>query len=300
LETILRVLSNADAPVAKPATTLKDAHLPGRVAVPLSILVAEDNDINQRVALNLLERQGHKVVLAGNGIEAVSLWETGNFDLVFMDVQMPQMDGFAATAIIREKELGSGKHTPIVAMTAHAMKGDRERCLAAGMDEYVPKPIQVELLYEVVRMATGRNDAGVSPNIVSAPVPGSSIDTGTHDVNELELALLRLGGDQDLMKEAATMFLNSYPSLLSNVRSAFIAREADSLELATHKLKGSLSNFGAVRACNLAFKLELMGRDAHLDSDDTLVTELEMEVEQVAAAIADLVGMSVEQSVLVC
>jgi HPt (histidine-containing phosphotransfer) domain-containing protein len=102
------------------------------------------------------------------------------------------------------------------------------------------------------------------------------------------------------MNEAATMFLNVYPSLLSNVRSAFIAREADSLELASHMLKGSISNFGAVNACTLAFKLELMGRDARLDCDDTLVTELEMEVERVAAAIADLVGASVEQSVLVC
>jgi CheY-like chemotaxis protein len=240
------------------------------------------------------------VVLAGHGLEAVSLWETGNFDLVFMDVQMPQMDGFAATAIIREQELGSGKRTPIVAMTAHAMKGDRERCLAAGMDEYVAKPIQAERLYEVVQIATGRNDADVSPDIVSAPVPGSSIDLDGQDVIGFELALSRLGGDQDLMKEAATMFLNAYPSLLSDVRSAFIAREADLLELSSHTLKGSISNFGAVNACNLAFKLELMGRDGRLDYDDTLVTELELEVERVAAAIADLVGVRVEQTVLVC
>jgi CheY-like chemotaxis protein len=208
------------------------------------------------------------------------------------------MDGFAATAMIREKEQSIGKRTPIVAMTAHAMKGDRERCLAAGMDEYVSKPIQAERLYEVVQQMTGSKGAGVPSVTASAPVANALANLDA-SVVDFDLALYRLGGNLDLMKEAALMFLDAYPSLLASVRSAFTAREASSLELASHKLKGSISNFGAVNACNLAYKLELMGRDSRLDKDDTLVTELELEVERVAAVLAELTGADVDQSVLV-
>jgi signal transduction histidine kinase/CheY-like chemotaxis protein len=131
----------------------------------LNILVAEDNAINQRLAIRMLEKQGHRVAIAGTGGEAISLWEREQFDLILMDVQMPQMSGFEATAAIRERELQTGKRTPIIAMTAHAMKGDRERCLAAGMDDYVPKPIQAQLLYEVMQSVTdlkGKDDPPVA------------------------------------------------------------------------------------------------------------------------------------------
>jgi signal transduction histidine kinase/CheY-like chemotaxis protein len=130
----------------------------------LDILVAEDNIINQRLALRLLEKHGHRVVVAGNGIEAIALWERQTFDLVLMDVQMPGMSGFEATAAIRAREIQTGQHIPIVAMTAHAMKGDQERCLDAGMDDYVPKPIQAQQLYEIVNRLTERREAEKSAN----------------------------------------------------------------------------------------------------------------------------------------
>lgn len=114
------------------------------------ILLAEDNLINQRVAIRLLEKAGHYVVLARNGREAVAAIENGAFDLVLMDIQMPEMDGFEATAAIRRRERGSGPRLPIVALTAHAMKGDAERCLAAGMDAHLVKPIHAEQLYELL------------------------------------------------------------------------------------------------------------------------------------------------------
>jgi two-component system, sensor histidine kinase and response regulator len=170
LHTILRVLGKSHTHIAQPSTPL-DPYLTSPPGSPLNILVAEDNAINQKVALSLLKKQGHTVVLAGSGIEAIALWETGNFDLIFMDVQMPEMDGFMATAAIREKELLSGKRTPIIAMTAHAMKGDRERCLAAGMDEYVPKPIQSQQLYDVMQTATSRNGKGDPTDAGSAGIP---------------------------------------------------------------------------------------------------------------------------------
>jgi CheY-like chemotaxis protein len=123
--------------------------------VPLRILLAEDNKINQFVARRLLEKHGHTVTVAGNGYEAVSLLDGETFDLVLMDVQMPEMDGFEATAAIRVKENGTGRHIPIIAMTAHAMKGDEERCLQAGMDSYVPKPITPAVLLSAIEAACG-------------------------------------------------------------------------------------------------------------------------------------------------
>ena len=117
---------------------------------PLRLLLAEDNPVNQKLGLTLLARWGHTVVVANNGREAVQAHQKQPFDLVLMDVQMPEMDGFEATAVIRAWERGAATHTPIVAMTAHAMKGDREHCLEMGMDGYVSKPLQARLLFEVI------------------------------------------------------------------------------------------------------------------------------------------------------
>jgi CheY-like chemotaxis protein len=126
---------------------LHDAREPGS---SLRILLAEDNLVNQRLATRLLEKRGHFVVLAANGREAVTAFEKESFDLVLMDLQMPEMDGFEATAAIRAKEKSTGKHLPIVALTAHAMKGDREKCLASGMDGYLTEPIRPQELDEVL------------------------------------------------------------------------------------------------------------------------------------------------------
>jgi CheY-like chemotaxis protein len=117
---------------------------------PLRILLAEDNPVNQKLALRLLERKGHSVVVAQNGRVAVEAWKAQPFDLIVMDVQMPEMGGYEATSAIRAAEQPSQRHIPILAMTAHAMKGDRERCLEAGMDDYVSKPIQAAALYEAI------------------------------------------------------------------------------------------------------------------------------------------------------
>jgi PAS domain S-box-containing protein len=132
---------------------------------PLRILLVEDNVVNQRVGTKLLEKQGHTVVLAGNGREALAALESASFDVVLMDVQMPEMDGFEATAVLRQREAGTGRHQPIVALTAHAMKGDRERCLAAGMDGYVSKPLQPGELLQAIRE--------VLPNAPIEPTPSS-------------------------------------------------------------------------------------------------------------------------------
>jgi two-component system, sensor histidine kinase and response regulator len=149
-EAIARVLGAKEQPGAIPLITrysLYDARDPERV---LRVLLVEDNPVNQRLATRMLEKRGHRVVLAGNGREALEALGKGSFDLVLMDVQMPEMDGFQATGVIREKEKSTGAHLPVIALTAHAIKGDREKCLAAGMDGYLTKPIVPRELDDVL------------------------------------------------------------------------------------------------------------------------------------------------------
>jgi CheY-like chemotaxis protein len=133
-----------------------DVVVPRRHTPPsgLYILLAEDNPLNQMVATGLLKNQGHRIALAPNGLKALEVYEKESFDLILMDVQMPEMDGLEATARIRKKEKQSGRRVPIIALTAHAMQGDRERFLAAGMDDYVTKPIQLDNLLEIIERLT--------------------------------------------------------------------------------------------------------------------------------------------------
>jgi CheY-like chemotaxis protein len=162
LEAIRRALGNPSSGASRSRVITSHAlrEMPGK----LRILLAEDNVINRLVAVRLLEKRGHSITVAVNGREVLAALENpaaGPFDVVLMDVQMPEMDGFEATAAIRHKEKTLGTHLPIVAMTAHAMKGDRERCLAAGMDGYVSKPIQARDLFDAI--------AGLVPAIVATP-----------------------------------------------------------------------------------------------------------------------------------
>jgi two-component system sensor histidine kinase/response regulator len=147
-EVLLRVLAGSVGTAEK--GDLVTRHTIREQQKSLSFLVAEDNAVNQRLITRLLEKRGHNVVLAQNGREAVKALEKQSFDVVLMDAQMPEMDGFQATALIRQKEKGSGKHLPIIALTAHAMQGDKERCLASGMDGYVSKPVKLEELFSVI------------------------------------------------------------------------------------------------------------------------------------------------------
>jgi CheY-like chemotaxis protein len=246
---------------------------------PLRILLAEDNAVNQVLAMRLLEKHGHTVVAAGNGKEALALLEAEPFDLIFMDVQMPEMGGFEATGIIRAKEKETGQHIPIIAMTAHAMKGDRERCLAAGMDGYVTKPIQVRDLLETMQAVL--EDHGPTEPASADAVPS---DTG-EDFNESE-ALQRVGGDEALLQELIGLFLEDSPRLLANVRDAIARGDAPKLKIAAHTLKGSAANFGATPTVAAAQALERLAEEGSFTGAAEAATLLEQTVERLRTTLA--------------
>jgi PAS domain S-box-containing protein len=221
---------------------------PGR---SLRVLVAEDNAVNQQVAKRILEKRGHAVVVVGDGREAVSATGGGDvFDVVLMDVQMPEMDGLDATRAIRAREGASGSRLPIVAMTAHAMEGDRERCLDAGMDGYVTKPVEAERLIEAVESAAGAFDAAA--------------------------AVARLGNDRQLLDEMLELFFAECPAMLGSIRIAIDAADPRALRHAAHALKGSVANFRVDAPVEAARRLEKMGIEGDLTDAPAALTELEL------------------------
>jgi two-component system sensor histidine kinase/response regulator len=217
------------------------------------VLLVEDNAVNQRVAIGLLRRRGHDVVAVDNGREALDALEKTVFDVVLMDLQMPVMSGLDATALIREGERTSGGHVPIVAMTAHAMAGDRERCLASGMDGYLSKPVDPHLLYAAVEQ---QQQATAAP---------ASAEPATV-VFDADALLARVGGDRELMADVVRLFLEDYPDRLANIAAAIDARDANALRVAAHALKGAAGNLGAVAVYEATSALEQIGADGHLDA----------------------------------
>jgi PAS domain S-box-containing protein len=236
----------------------------------LRILLAEDNLVNQTLVVRLLGKAGHNVVVAGNGKEALAALAKagpGAFDLVLMDVQMPEMDGFEAAAAIRKKERGTGTHLPIVAMTAHAMKGDRERCLAAGMDGYLSKPVQREELIDAVERHSYESPAPEKDRLARKQ-PG--LDRAA--------VLARLDGDEELLAELAGLFIQDSPKRLSAIQQAIEQDDAQGLERAAHALKGSVGNFVIPTAVKAAQTLETMGREGDLAAADTAYAVLQEEI----------------------
>ena len=211
---------------------------------PLRVLLAEDSLFNQRLAIGVLERHGHQVVVANNGREAVQAVQQDRFDIVLMDVQMSEMDGLEATAAIRQWEGEVGGHIPIVAMTAHAMKGDRELCMDAGMDGYVPKPVRSKELFSVMRQLLGGAPAASDKATPPETEPAVEVD--------LSGLLENVGGNRALLHELIDIFLDECPRHATSIRQAIAARDAATLRLAAHTLKGALRHFGAEHSASLA------------------------------------------------
>ena len=270
IERAIGATPTAAAPPA--ATSVAGALAMGAGGRRSRILLVEDNVVNQQVASGLLTRRGHHVTVAQDGREAVARLEHETFDLVLMDLQMPVMGGLEATAAVRLRERDTDRHVRIVAMTAHAMESDRQRCLAGGMDGYLSKPIDPAQLFAVVEEA-GDGGGGV-PTGVAGPV--------TFDEDALRR---RLSGDEALMAVVIRMFLDDLPVRLAAAGDAVAGRDAAAIRAAAHALKGSAANLAADGLCEAARALERVVAESRMDAADAAWQRLSIEASTVAAVL---------------
>ena len=268
-ELLSAILTTLGRPVSAPATSAAVHEEANEDRHELHILLVEDNPVNQTVGVRMLQKMGHVAALATNGKEALERIAKEKFDLVFMDVQMPEMDGLTATQHIRASERLSGRHQPIIAMTARAMRGDREVCLAAGMDGYISKPIARDELESAIRQYTGEIPRSAGPPETAAPPPTAS---GWNARRFLE----QIGGDESLLQEVTDILLEETPKLVARLRKAVETADAETLETTAHSLKGELSYLGS-SAADLARELEKMGREKKLDRAAEALTAFEEE-----------------------
>ena len=258
LTSILAALGQSQT--VSPSSAAIEAKRPGPTK-GLQILLAEDNRVNQIVATRIVEKMGHSVAVAANGQLVLTLLATQPFDLLLMDVQMPEMDGLTAARKIRESEQSTLCHLPIIAMTAHAMKGDRERCIAAGMDGYVSKPIDGELLAEAIASVLGGKDELTA---VSSKAPKETAAPASLIAWDLGATLERLGGDETLLYEVVEIFLEGAPRHMAALRQAVAQEDAKTIEEISHTLRGELGYLGISEISQKARELEQMGQKSDL------------------------------------
>ncbi len=273
-EAILRVLGLR--PQRGESSRLVTRHSLQETPKRLRILLAEDNAVNRELTLRILSKRGHSVHVAVNGKLAVEALEAQAFDVILMDVQMPEMDGFEATAAIRRSEATTGTRIPIIAMTAHAMKGDRERCLGAGMDGYISKPVQAQELLKITEALAA--DAS----------PIDAMDEPASAVMDRNLALARVDGDEVLLADLAKLFCEESPKMLSAVKTAVLAKDADRLQRAAHSLKGAVATLAAQKAFDAALKLERLGRAGDLGEAEKAYAALESQIERLRSVLQTL------------
>jgi CheY-like chemotaxis protein len=256
--------------------------------LPLRILVAEDQAVNQKLALRLLERMGYRADVAANGLEAIEALRRQVYDVVLMDVQMPEMDGLEATRSIC-REWSPEQRPRIIAMTAHAMKEDREACLSAGMDDYISKPIQVEALVRALSKCRSLTElAGVPPALAqpTGPRPADVLPPdGVLDPAALESLQEMGGGEVAFLVELIDVFLEDVPQLLADMRQAVGQGDAAGLRLAAHSLKSNSADFGAMTLSNLCRELEALSKTGMLVGAAELVAQAEAEHERVKTAL---------------
>ncbi|MFN0012506.1 MAG: response regulator [Phycisphaerales bacterium] len=274
-----------DTPTPSPAGT---SARPGLAPVSLHLLLADDNEMNQDAGRRILERRGHTVVIAANGLEVLARLEKEKFDLVLMDMQMPDMDGLTATARIRENEKASGAHLLIVAMTSNAMSGDRERCLEGGMDGYVSKPVNRKELFDTIEGLTAtQRPASAAPPVAPPPPPPAAAAHTKPLIDRAEL-MENLGDDHDLLVQLAATFHATGPKLLGDLRAAFAAGDAPGVEQWSHKLAGKFGVFFAHDAVKAARELEGLARAGNLAAAAPSLARLETHSAAFTAALKDL------------
>jgi len=280
-DAVVAVLAGRRATEVRPSLVTR--HSLRETRSRLRILLAEDNAVNQMLAVKLLRKYGHEVVVANNGSETLDALSKEQFDVVLMDVQMPVMGGFEATAAIRERESKTGGHIPIIAMTAHALKGDREKCLEAGMDGYVSKPIKIKDLLDAIDAAAPSGiPASEELTVLSHP------ERSSFTVIDHEKALAKVEGDTELLGELASLFLEDIPSQLRAIRVAAEQGDTKALAQTAHTVKGAVANFAAETVVSAAFKLESSARAEDLPQAKLACGELEHIIERLRPELAAL------------
>jgi len=300
--------ASSKSTVVDPSTSLDEVE-----SRPLRILLAEDNAINQKLALTLLEKHHHRVVVTENGAEAVAAWERERFDLALFDVQMPLMDGLEATRLIRRREQAQGGHLPIVAMTAAAMKSDYDRCFAAGMDGYISKPFRAAELWRVIDKAVTISDGqgvdGSSSRVIpppdpahkpgvstvidarpAGPVAGSPVATHPDSAPIIDWSIARtnVGGDDSLLQELTKIYLVECPKWMSAIEAAISEQNAAQLRLSAHTLKGALETLGARSVAAVARELELIGRGNDLSEAPAAFQRLQSQVSELILQMQEI------------
>ena len=236
------------------------------------VLVVEDNPVNQQVTIRILQKAGYRCDVASNGLEAVEAVESLPYDLVLMDCQMPEMDGFEATKVIRAYEQNLPRHLPIIAMTANAMQGDREHCLDAGMDDYLSKPVKPGELIEMLEQWLARTSASAEETVTASasddlPVDPQILDlTGLMDIAD---------GDRDFLAQVTQEFLNDMPRKIAGLKHALDQSDAGTATREAHSIKGSSATFGAEALRALASRMEQLASEDDLDAVKALLTDLD-------------------------
>ena len=271
------------APVEVTPSRSDAGGVPGRFGPPLRVLVAEDNAVNRELINTLLRKMGHTVEVATNGYQALGALDRQSFDVVFMDVQMPELDGIKATHEIRRREQERARtnasapapHLPIVALTAHALKGDRENCLAAGMDDYLSKPVRrADLL-------------GAINRVLQRPAEGDATHAGAAAIGHFSRARLldELQGDESALRRLLSLFLENTPALIDRMRAAIQSGDAGALGMAAHSLKGSLLQIGEPAARAQAQRIEAMASRSELPEAGRLLGEFTLEMKRIMESI---------------
>jgi len=271
-----------DTPAGAVPPVARDAGSP----VPLRILLAEDNDINQKVALRLLERLGYEADVAGDGRQALARLDQAAYDVILMDVQMPEMDGLEASRAICARWAAS-KRPRIIAMTAEAMQGDRDKCLAAGMDDYIVKPVTLDRLASALAKCRPlAAAAAAAPEAAAAPpVERASIAAGAAlDRDVLDQLREDLGGTAAL-QDVIRSFLDQTPSVLSSLRDAAARADVASIRRAAHKIKGTSSLLGARELSEQCAEIERVGETGSIDDAGSRVTAVEASYRAIEAAL---------------
>jgi CheY-like chemotaxis protein len=281
--------SAAKEPDVAAAGSLASPNQPSAESQQISILLADDTPANQKVIGSILRKRGHSVTIASNGREALEHVANAAFGAIIMDLQMPVMDGYQTTAAIRELERHSGRHTPIVALTAHSTERDRDACLKAGMDAYLPKPIDVGHLTAVVEAAATRCSSSqlekIQQRIQQRGPHGANLSLHVIDV---DATMKRLGGDEELFREFIEVFMEDAPRLLEMLSTAIPRQKWDVAVRAAHSLRGLAANFSATSVLELASALEQAAQNGEFAEASAAMEELEAAVSDVCSTLEAL------------